>query len=34
MSDYGKQIRSDLEKFRKILQKYIGGLFGGEQEHE
>lgn len=27
MSEYGEQIRSDLERFRKILQKYIGGLF-------
>ena len=34
MSDYSEQIRNDLEKMIKILQKYIGGLFRGEQKHE
>lgn len=32
MSEYGEQIRSDLEKMIKILRKDIGWLFGEEQE--
>lgn len=32
MSDYGEQIRSDLEKMINILRKEIGWLFGGGQE--
>lgn len=32
MSDYGEQIRSDLEKMINILRKEIGRLFGGGQE--
>lgn len=34
MSEYSEQIRSDIEKLIKILQKYIGGLFKEEQGHE
>lgn len=33
MSEYGEQIRRDLEKMINILRKEIGWLFGGGQEH-
>lgn len=32
MSDYGEQIRSDLEKMINILRKEIGGLFRREEK--